>query len=91
MPPGLYDLIADWLNDHKFDFKGNVEPDGNYVFTPIDRDIYADTTRIILMPNGEVIAHFDTDTCHIEELDSHSPDFFTKLNEFLKCSSKSNT
>ena len=89
MPPGLYDLMVDWFLDHKIAFTGNLEPDGNYVFTPINRSEYADTTRIVLQDKGHVVAHFDTDRCHIEELDSHSPDFFNKLSEFLKCSCSS--
>lgn len=86
MPPGLRDLIADWFSDHQIAFQCNLEPDGHYVFTPINREDYADTTRIILMANGSVVAHFDADKCHIEELDSHSPDFFGQLSNFIDSS-----
>lgn len=91
MHPGLSELMTQWFTDNSINFGSDYsDPEGRTIFKPIFVENYNPSTGITLEFDGNVRGHFDDNTgCNIIELDPHSPDFFSKLVEFLICSCSS--
>ena len=83
MSPGIRELISQWLIDNQLDFTWQQDPDGTKVCVPNRPSDYQMTLRLILINDRILKCHYDTDICVIKALDTHSPDFFDRLREFL--------